>query len=101
MSSLPPLAEAPHRKTGSQLRPPAFSKLPYLVCERSEGLQSANFAEKHHVARAANQSLIAAQVPFLSSFARLLRCRKDLGQLAEVLGGCSEQEFISCTTWAS
>ena len=39
-----------------------------------------------------------ARAPFLSGFARLLRCRKDLGQLAEVLGGGGEQEFIFCTT---
>mgnify|MGYP001825084371 CR=1 FL=1 len=40
-------------------------------------------------------------MPFLSGFARLLRCGKDLGQFAEVLGGGGEQEFVICAAWSA
>ena len=42
-----------------------------------------------------------ARAPFLSGFARLLRCRKDLGQFPEVLGGGGEEEFVICTAWTT
>ncbi len=31
----------------------------------------------------------------------MLRCRKDLGQFAEVLGGCGEEEFVVCAARAA
>ena len=34
-------------------------------------------------------------------FPRLLRCRKDLGQFAEVLGGGGEEKFVVCAAWAA
>jgi hypothetical protein len=40
---------------------------------------SADFVEKHRVASAESWAMDAAQAPFLSGFAHLLRCRKDLG----------------------
>lgn len=43
----------------------------------------------------------SARAPFLSGFARLLRCRKDLCQFAEVLGGCCEEKFVICAAWAT
>jgi hypothetical protein len=46
---------------------------------RSECPQSADFVEKHRVASAESWAMDAAQAPFLSGFAHLLRCRKDLG----------------------
>lgn len=60
--------------------------------------------EKHLVAGAEIIASNTARAPFLSGFARLLRCRKDrsralaspipcravLGEFAEVLGGGSE-----------
>ena len=62
---------------------------------------SADSVEKQRVAGAESSALNAARAPFLSGFARLLRCRKDLGQFAEVLGGCGEQEFVICAAWAT
>ena len=41
------------------------------------------------------------QAVLLSGFSRMLRCRKELGQFSEVLGGGSEEEFVVCTTWAA
>ena len=55
--------------------------------------------EKQHVAYAERRALHSARAPFLSGFAQLLRCRKDLGEFAEVLGGCSEKEFVVCAAW--
>ena len=46
---------------------------------RSERLQSADSVEKQRVAVAESVDLNRAQAPFSSGFARLLRCRKDLG----------------------
>jgi hypothetical protein len=40
---------------------------------------SADSVEKERVAGAESRALNSAQAPFLSGFARLLRCRKDLG----------------------
>ncbi len=34
------------------------------------------------------QAQNTARMPFGSGYARLLRCRKDLCEIAEVLGGC-------------
>ena len=68
---------------------------------RSEFTLSADFVEKLPFASAEIAVLNSALTPFLSGFARLLRCRKDLGQLAEVLGGGGEQEFVICTAWAT
>ena len=42
-------------------------------------LLPAHSVEKHHVAGAEISVLNRARAPFLSGFARLLRCRKDLG----------------------
>lgn len=57
--------------------------------------------KKQRVACAESVVLNRAQAPFLSGFARLLRCRKDLGQFPEVLGGCGEEEFVICAAWAT
>jgi hypothetical protein len=61
-----------------------------LGTNRSECLHSADSVEKQRVAGAESSDLSSAGAPFLSGLARLLRCRKDLGQFAEVLGGCGE-----------
>ena len=57
--------------------------------------------EKQRVAGAESRGLNEARVPFLSGFARLLRCRKDLRQFAEVLGGGGEEEFVVCAAWTT
>uniref|UniRef100_UPI002493AF89 hypothetical protein n=1 Tax=Epibacterium ulvae TaxID=1156985 RepID=UPI002493AF89 len=62
----------------------------------SECPVSADFVEELSFARAEVSVLNSAQAPFLSGFSCLLRCRKDLGQFAEVLGGGSEEEFVIC-----
>jgi len=46
---------------------------------RGEGLLSADSVEKQRVAGAESGDQYGARAPFLSGFARLLRCRKDLG----------------------
>ena len=43
------------------------------------GAHWADSVEKHHVAGAESKGLNSARAPFLSGFAHLLRCRKDLG----------------------
>ncbi len=48
-----------------------------------------------------NLAFEIARAPFLSGFFHLLRCRKDLGQFPEVLGGCREEEFVICAAWAA
>ena len=68
-------------------------------CVRSERQLPADSVEKQRVAAAESGDLNSARAPFLSGFARLLRCRKDLGQFAEVLGGCGEEEFVICAAW--
>ncbi|WP_212580107.1 hypothetical protein, partial [Roseovarius gaetbuli] len=50
---------------------------------RSERQFRADSVEKQRVAVAESVVLNRARAPFLSGFARLLRCRKDLGQFAE------------------
>ena len=57
--------------------------------------------EKHPFASAEYRRLNMARAPFLSGVSRLLRCGKDLGQLAEVLGGCGEEKFVICAAWAT
>ena len=65
-----------------------------LFCIRSECLRSADSVEKHALADAEFYPVTRPQAPLLSGFSRMLRCRKDLGQLPEVLGGCGEEEFV-------
>ena len=56
--------------------------------------------EKHPFAIAPSVWLNSARAPFLSGFPRLLRCRNDLRQFADVLGGCDEEEFVTCAAWS-
>ena len=79
----------------------ALSRTPAIRAYRSEGPLSADSVEKQRVASAEIRAVIVAQAPFLSGLARLLRCRKYLRQLAEVLGGGGEEEFVICAAWAS
>ena len=67
----------------------------------SESPQSADSVEKQRVAVAESGVGMLARAPFFSGFLHLLRCRKDLGQFAEVLGGCGEEEFVICAAWTS
>ncbi len=62
---------------------------------------SAHSVEKHPFANAEYRRLNMARAPFLSGFLRLLRCGKDLGQFAEVLGGGSEEQFVICAAWST
>ncbi|WP_212580143.1 hypothetical protein, partial [Roseovarius gaetbuli] len=55
----------------------------WLARTCGEGPESADSVEKQRVAVAESVVLNRARAPFLSGFARLLRCRKDLGQFAE------------------
>ena len=102
--------------SGTGSLPPSALQNEFLICEYlnvgphrwgiraracSEGRLSADSVEKHRVADAESGFEFSARAPFLSGFSRLLRCRKDLGQFAEVLGGCGEQEFVICATWSS
>ncbi len=68
---------------------------------RSECPLSADSVEKLKFASAEIADPNRARAPFLSGFARLLRCRKDLGQFPEVLGGGGEEEFVICTAWTT
>jgi len=43
--------------------------------------------EKRRISGAEHMGLNVVRAPFLSGFDRLLRCRKDLVQFTEVLGG--------------
>lgn len=79
----------------------AFEAASHLVGTRSESPVSADSVEKQRVAGAESTVLDRARAPFSSGFARLLRCRKDLGQFAEVLSGGGEEEFVICATWAT
>lgn len=58
--------------------------------ERSESLLPADSVEKQRAAGAEISVSNWTRVSFLSGFARLLWCGKDLRQFAEVLGGCCE-----------
>jgi len=44
---------------------------------------------------------MTVRAPFISGWARLLRCREYLGRFAEVLGGCGEEKFVICTVRAA
>ena len=68
---------------------------------RSERPKRADSVEKDPLAIAERCSLNTARAPFFSGVSRLLRCGKDLGQFAEVLGGGGEQKFVICAAWAS
>jgi len=70
-----------------------------ITTERSEGRQSADSVEKLKFASAEIADPNRARAPFLSGFAHLLRCGKDLGQFPEVLGGGGEEEFVVCAAW--
>ncbi|WP_212580121.1 hypothetical protein, partial [Roseovarius gaetbuli] len=61
----------------------ALSRKADVDAHRGEGPESADSVEKQRVAVAESVVLNRARAPFLSGFARLLRCRKDLGQFAE------------------
>ena len=74
---------------------------PLLGCAWFECPVMANSVEKLTFASAEMAVPKAAQAPFLSGFARLLRCGKDLGQFPEVLSGGGEEEFVICTAWAT
>ena len=63
--------------------------------------QRADSVEKQRVAGAESRGPNGARAPFLSGFARLLRCGKDFGQFPEVLGGGGEEEFVVCAAWAA
>jgi hypothetical protein len=56
-----------------------FVRIADLDGDRSESPVSADSVEKQRVAGAESGDLYGARAPFLSGFARLLRCRKDLG----------------------
>lgn len=79
----------------------AFVTVNNSIRTSSERLVSADSVEKQRVADAESDELNRARAPFWSGFARLLRCRKDLRQFAEVLGGGGEQEFVICAAWSS
>ena len=76
-----------------------YEPLPF--CSSSELPLSADSVEKQRVACAESCALKSARASFLSGFARLLRCRKNLSQFAEVVGGGGEEEFVICTAWAA
>lgn len=61
-----------------RLSMPAFANLHFSKRNRSEGLFSADSVEKHCAASAESIALNTVQALFLSGFARLLLCRKDL-----------------------
>jgi hypothetical protein len=68
----------------------ALASTSLLSSAHSEGPLSADSVEKQRVAGAEIAVPNRAQAPFLLGFAHFLRCRKDLGQFAEVLGGGGE-----------
>ena len=57
----------------------ALSRLADLGIDRSERRQRADSVEKQRVASAESRRRMTTRAPFLSGFAHLLRCRKDLG----------------------
>ena len=79
----------------------AFYKTTWSVCGRSERPESADSVEKLKFASAEIADPNRACAPFLSGFAHLLRCGKDLGQFPEVLGGGGEEEFVICAAWTT
>ena len=72
-----------------------------LLCPCSELPLSADSVEKDLLAIAERCSLNTVRAAFFSGASRALRCRNDLGQFAEVLGGGGEQEFVICAAWAT
>ena len=79
----------------------AYESAAWLARARSELLLSADSVEKQRVAGAESSAWNVARVPFLSGLSRLLRCRKDLRQFPEVLGGGGEEEFVVRATGAA
>jgi len=71
------------------------------ACGLGERPVWADSVEKLTFASAERAVQNAARAPFLSGFSRLLRCGKDLRQLAEVLGGGGEEKFVVCAAWAA
>ena len=68
--------------------------------QRSEGPEPAHSVENtRSLGRISTAERGASAFPV--SFARLLRCRKNLGQFAEVLGGGGEEEFVICAPWSA
>ena len=72
-----------------------------MIRNCSEGPLPADSVEKQRVAGAENGPSFRARAPFWSDALRFLRCGKDLGQFAEVLGGCGEKEFVVCAAGAA
>ena len=72
-----------------------------IFCTIGEDRIIADSVEKQRVAGAESDAPNRTRAPFLSGFARLLRCGKDLCQFAEVLSGCCEEEFVICAAWAA
>ncbi|WP_206019325.1 hypothetical protein, partial [Roseovarius spongiae] len=58
----------------------APSRIFPIRVQRSERQLISDSVEKHRVADAENLVVKGARAPFLSGFAHLLRCRKNLGQ---------------------
>jgi len=56
---------------------------------------------KSNVLLAQNVACRTERKPFCSGISWMLRCRKELGQFAEVLGSCGEDEFVICATGAT
>jgi hypothetical protein len=79
----------------------AFINIKDFDRRRSESRLPTDSVEKLTFASAEMAVPNAARAPFLSGFARLLRCGKDLGRFPEVLGGCGEEEFVICAAWTT
>ena len=90
-----------HRASGLKGGRSASEVWRRLFCRRSESPLPADSVEKQRVAGAESGVSNGARAPFCSGFARLLRCRKDLGQFTEVLGGGGEEEFVVCAAWTA
>ncbi len=89
------------RDDSRQLCKARFLRIAVVRGRRSERQVAVDSVEKLTFASAEIAVPNPARAPVLSGFARLLRCRNDLGQFAEVLGGCGEQEFVICAAWAA
>ena len=81
-------------------RKAARSTLPPSGIEIQRPL-GADSVEKQRVAGAESNASNGVRAPFWSGFSRLLRCRKDLRQFPEILGGGGEEEFVICAAWAT
>jgi hypothetical protein len=73
----------------------------WLIFACSEGQLAAHSVDKQLFSGVESVALDAARAPFLSRFARVLRCRKDLCQFVEVLGCRGEDHFVICASWAA